>query len=148
MGKAGLLFLLSCTVDVLGVYTGTFGIFGICLTAVSDVNNDGLFFVFILSRSGTSSLPRPSNLFFSFEFSPIFAQISLIFEPIVLEPIFAQSSFRLVPLTVASCLRIDACFIRDMGIASGHGGTAPLDAGFDAAVVVTVAVDMAVALVA
>lgn len=136
--------LLSVVVALLlGVYTGTFGILGICLSIVSELD-DGVehFFVFILSRSGTSDLPRVSILFFSLEFSPIFAHISLIFEPVVLEPIFAQISFRLVPLALTSCLRIDTCFIKDIGIASGHGGPvehAP-DVGFDIAVAVIVAV--------
>jgi len=44
---------------------------------------------------------------------------------------------------------MDICFIRDIGIASGHGGIghAPVDIGFDIAVVVIVAVDVAVTVV-
>ena len=96
--------------------------FSVRLTDVDVDEEDCKGLVDIFKRSGISGRFRDSALFFSFVFSPIFAQISFIFEPPVEPPILAQISFMFVPLANTSCLRIVG-FIKDIGTASREGGT-------------------------
>lgn len=104
---------------------------GICLIICSLV---GLIFFGISSKPGISAFVRFSSLFFSFEFSPIFAQMSSILEPGVL----LELSDELVPFERSWFLRI-VVFIMERGMASGQGGIeSDLGSGFGVLMVVEV----------